>query len=173
MTISRMFSTTEDAMEAVAAFAPLEFDGRHLRVVSATPDYVSARYLVKKGVFPAHAEATAAKVRAGGVLLIVDQPIGFTEAAMEILAAAAPHGDNTSPVVNESCGFDENTPFSSLMGWDLLTPDPTPFASFWNLPTLARSGWAASEAFGMKLLSSAGPVLSMKALTKSGPILPF
>jgi hypothetical protein len=168
-----MFNTTEDAMAAVAAFEPLEFDGRHLRVITSTPDYVSGNYLVKKGVFPAHAEATAAQIRAGGVLLIVDQPIGYTEAAMEILAAAAPHGANAASVVNESCGFDEKTALSSLMGWDLLIPDPTPFASFWNLPTLAKSGWAASEAFGMKLLSSAGPVLSVKALTKSGPVLPF
>lgn len=171
MAISRMFSTIEDAMGAVALLEAHEFTtDRHIRVIKSTPDYVSGRYLAARGIYKDHAEALASRVRAGEVLVIVDHPLGFTEFTKGLLASAAPTGEGASPAVNENISYKDSTPFSSVMGWPLLSDDPTPFATFWNLPT-SSAGTSLSKSLGLALLTASKPMLSWPALIKSGPIL--
>lgn len=171
MTVSRMFSSPEDAMGAVAILEAHEFTtDRHIRVVKSTPDYVSGRYLVNRGIYKDHAEGLAARVRAGEILVIVDHPIGYSELTLQLLSSAAPVGEGASPAVNENISYKESTPFSSLMGWPLLSDDPTPFASFWNLPTTGSS-FSLSRMLKLDLLTESKPMLGMQALIKSGPIL--
>jgi BCD family chlorophyll transporter-like MFS transporter len=154
MKLSRLYDTEADAKAATAALLEAGFREGDFEIVTAdAKGWISPETLMAKEVAKRNAAAYAASLRAGKFLVLVNPLLGFAEPATAVLAA--PRGAETAKaeVSFEGTGWDESTPISSALFLPVLSKDPTPFGTFWNVPTLLKKYWFFSDIFGGKLLS--------------------
>jgi BCD family chlorophyll transporter-like MFS transporter len=161
MKLSRLYDNAADAAAAVAALKTAGFrDGDIETVTAGDKGWISADTLRKHEVAKDHAEPYAAALRTGKVLVLVNPLLGWSEPATKALAA--PRGGENAPatVGFEGSEWDEAAPLSSALFLPVLSKNPTPFGSFWNVPTLAKRYWFFSNLFGFKLLTDDAAPLS-------------
>jgi BCD family chlorophyll transporter-like MFS transporter len=172
MKLSRLYDTAADAAATVAALKTAGFrDGDIETLTRNDAGWISAETLVSHEVAKAHAAAYAEALRAGKTLVLVNPLLGWAEPATKALAA--PRGAENAPaaVTYEGTEWDEAAPLSSALFLPVLSKNPTPFGTFWNVPTLMKKYWFFSDMFGMRLLfRKAAPLsgaLGLKTLSNN------
>jgi hypothetical protein len=144
-TITRMYGSHDDAMDAVNELKKSNFPGGSIHVVSpadvtatsAGPggeDPVTAA-IMKGYVLKAHAKIYAEGVRNGGTLVTVHAPFGSAGEAIEILDNHHPIESGVAEPQRSYLEWDDAAPVSSMFLLPVLSKDRTPFSSFWNMPT--------------------------------------
>ncbi len=150
-TISRMYATMAEADAAVGELAKHSFRPDEVFVVGppAIPDggepgeeivaeVVAA--IVQGYVVKARAAAYAQKVARGATLVTVHAPFGVGFKATLLLNRHNPIDSGVPGPAYPRPEYDE-APLSSALMMPVRSSDLTPFASFWNLPTLLS--WTA------------------------------
>ena len=154
MKLSRLYANAEDAAASTGALLAAGFREGDFEIVKAdAKGWISKETLMAKEVTKPHAAAYAEALRAGKILLLVNPLLGYAEAAEKVLAAPRGTENATATVGFEGTTWDEATPISSALFLPVLSKDPTPFGTFWNVPTLLKNYWFFSDIFGGKLLS--------------------
>jgi BCD family chlorophyll transporter-like MFS transporter len=154
MKLSRFYADIADAKAAEAALLEAGFGEDQVELVTKDSGYISTETLHDRGAAKLHAEKYAAAVNAGGVLLMVNPPLGSAQLATDILEAS--RGAETEPAVLGYEGelWDEAAPISSALFLPVLIDNPAPFSALLNLPTGMKKYWFFSDLFGAKLLSN-------------------
>ena len=174
--IDRMFPSAEVANAAVMKLTSLGFRIHDMHLVTpAAADQgdteetklEAVMAAIMKGMVPkAKARIYAAGVYRGGSLLTVHAPFGYAQLAIDTLESFGPIDSGYAEPVEPGPTWNEATPMSSALGLPVLSSDPTPFETFFGLPTLARTGMMLSKWFGLPMLSNnATPLSSMFGLS--------
>ncbi len=168
MPISRLFNTTEDALEAVSDLRQARIADESIQVVTQGATYVGVDALVKRGVLRANAAGYAAAVRAGQTLVLVDVVLGRGVVATEVLQRPR-RGDHAKPSTRYEGGtWDESAPFSSALHLPLITDNPAALSSFFGLTAISKNQRAKSRSFGLPTLTKRGaPLFGVKTLAKN------
>jgi hypothetical protein len=153
MPISRLYATSDDALATVKELKEAGFREVDIHLVTSALGYVSADYMVRKGVVKTRAEGYATAVRAGAAVLIVAAPFGSAAAATEILDAGRPGDAAGAQSEYEAELWDEATPMSSILKMPVLSKNPTPVSDFCSLPVLSSRQSPAEESFGIPTTS--------------------
>jgi len=175
-TIDRMYPSAEVANEAVKKLTSLGFRIHDMHLVTpAAADQgdtedtklEAVMAAIMKGMVPkAKARIFAVGVYRGGSLVTVHAPFGYAQLAIDTLDSFGPIDSGYVEPVEPAPVWNEATPLSSALQMPLLSNDPTPFETFFGVPTLARTGMMLSRWFGLPMLSdNAAPFSSMLGLT--------
>ncbi|WP_428483176.1 hypothetical protein [Rhodopila sp.] len=182
MLVSRMFTTNEDAMGAVANLEQVGFRQASIRVIDKTKADVSETGIMQQGLSEAHAKDYAEGIRQGGTLVIAEAPLGASGRAAEILERVRPNDQDTphaayedvtrpkaEPSTSGSMGVG-GTPLSTALNWPVLLDNPAPLSSYLNRRTLSKeqtprasllhNPTPLSSRLGMKVLSDKATPLS-------------
>jgi hypothetical protein len=148
-TISRIYANKADADAAVEdlkehGFAPDEIfmvsapEARESASATGNESVVEeiADRIVLGYIHRRHAAEYAKKVAEGCVLVTVYAPFGAAFKATVILDRHHPIDSGVPLTVYPRATWDEAAPLSSGLRLPVLSSDPTPFASFWNVPSL-------------------------------------
>jgi hypothetical protein len=161
MTISQLFKSNGDAMEAERELREAGLDPNAIQIVDPRPD-ATADELVQAGIERAEAEATVEAVRSGETLLIVSAPFGTARQATRILERNADGGEAPDADANEA---DRASSARARRRRESAAPAATAssqgntLSTDWTLSgalglrLLVPSDWTASEALGVPLLS--------------------
>lgn len=138
--ISRMYDSQERALQAARALRSVRHLQEHVYVAAPaaageTEDQVAAR-IMKHYVERAAAQTYAKGVMQGGALVTVHAPFGSGVEAAEILEEYGPIDSGITEVRTPGYQWDEAAPVSSAFHLRVLSSNPTPFATWWNVPTL-------------------------------------
>ncbi len=192
-TINRMYDSFERASAAAEAllshrltrFTLVHVVGPHGRTAPAQgqaalsyDDIVNE--LMKAYVLRAHAKVLAKGIERGNSVVTVHAAFGTAVDAIETLEAHGPIDSGLAEPTWPAHAWDDAAPLSSLFGGIAVrSKDPTPFATFWSLPTLVAKGRTTFSGWGLPELSSSAaplssslglPLLSNKAAPLSGLI---
>lgn len=148
-TISRMYANKADADAAVDDLKEHGFTPDEIFVVTAPEATESASatgneliveeiadMIVLGYIHRGHAAEHAKKVAEGGVLVTVYAPFGAGFKATAILDRHHPIDSGVPLKVYPRATWDEAAPLSSGLRLPVLSSDPTPFATFWSVPSL-------------------------------------
>ncbi len=160
-TIARIYESSEHAAHAakdLLAAGVAEANIHLLRHPGGSKDEAVAAMtaaLLERNVLRANAVSYANEVVQGGGILTVYAPFGTAKRALRVMDSHNPTGPAGFDTVSSGLpGWNEKLPLSSaLFHWPLLYQNATPFASFWNVPTLIDNAAGLSTRFGWKLLS--------------------
>ena len=181
-TITRMYATRADADAAVGDLAKHGFGPEEILVVGspaaaagdpaqvdAIVDTLTRGYILKR-----HAVEYAKKVAQGSTFVAVHAPFGSGLKATVLLDRHHPVDSGVPEPVYPRARYDESAPLSSALRLPVWSSDPTPFATFWNVPTLQAPGATVSAAISRipaPLSALFGlPVLSDKAAPASSSL---
>jgi hypothetical protein len=182
-TITRLYATKSDADAAIADLREHGFSADEIFVVSPPSALVAAPAADNEGIadeiaasiargfiLKRHAAVYAKKVAEGAVLITVYAPSGSGYMATVLLDRHDPIDSGVASEFKRPPKYDESAPVSSALWMPVHAADPTPFATFWNLPTLLGSGAPLSEWLGYGThASSRAPLstlLGLPVLTK-------
>lgn len=194
-TITRLYATADQASAAVAALRAARFPDSMITVIAppaaagpagghadmeagsteaAAPPAADAldaivASIAKAGVLTAWAKVLAPDVQKGGTVVSVRAPFGSGQAAIRALDAHAPIASGSAEQLEVAKGWDDSAPASSMLQWDTKLSDPTPFATFWNIPTLT----ARRFFFGEPALRHNRHILGTPALINKAAMLPW
>ncbi|CCE01084.1 hypothetical protein [Bradyrhizobium sp. STM 3809] len=161
-TICRMYANPAQAASAKAALEHEGYDDVHLvssdSAGESIDDIVAA--ITRVFVLKSHARVYAEGISRGGSLVTVHAPFTGGLRAMQILAGFGPIDSGITEPESHVMPWDEATPMSCILQIPVLLDNPTPFAHFWNVPTLSSSTFSLSALFGMPLLRQFGPAIS-------------
>lgn len=174
-TINRMYASFEQASAAAQALREHRFsrftlvhvvgpNGRSAPVqgqAALSHEEITAE-LMKAYVLRAHALVLARGIEKGGSLVTVHAAFGTAVDAINTLQAFDPIDSGLTEASTPLHAWDDAAPLSSLFGGIPVRSDnPTPFGTFWNVPTLASSGKTTCSALGLpELGGSAAPLSS-------------
>ena len=155
-TISRMYATKADADAAAGELAKHGFGPEEVFVVgppaladgeepSQETIAAVAAEIVRGYVVKARAAAYAPKVARGATLVTVHAPFGVGFKATLLLNRHKPIDSGIAEPSYPRPRYDEAAPLSSGLMMPVRSSDPTPFATFWNLPTLLSSSAPLSD----------------------------
>ena len=158
-TISRMYATPAQAANAKAALEQEGYSEVYLVTLDSagesSDDIVAA--ITRGYVLKSHARVYAEGVSRGGALVTVHAPFTGGGRAIQILGNFGPIDSGVSEPESHVMPWDEATPMSCILHMPVLLDDPTPFARFWNVPTLSRSSLELSALLGLPLLRRFDP----------------
>lgn len=186
--ITRLFRSDHEAMRAAEA---LELQGFGPGSLSLTrgggEEAATLAALRRAGLSPEAARAHALWLRDGGTALTVRPPFGRAVTALSVLRR---FGSVSTGIADEYAGMvDAAAPFSTSMGWRVLSHDPAPLSRALGLrvlsarqtprvrllrtpsplsrilflPTLARAAAPLSRLFGLPTLARRAAPLSSAA----------
>ena len=180
--ISRLYAYTRDAEAAVNDLKTHRLRENEIFVVRpplkgerpCVDNIVQA--IVQCALMPSEAMIYAKRIARGGTLVAVHAPFDKRERVSALLDIRDPVLRSIGPKHYPPLPWDSAAPFSSFMQWPTLFDEPTPFADFWCVPTLAkdrgsssrrlrrrrrsRSPAPFSDALGINLLSASPTPLS-------------
>ncbi len=171
-TISRMYATKAEADAAVGDLAKHSFGPEEVFVVG--PPAIAAggepgqgivadvaAEIVRGYVVTARAAVYAQKVARGATLVTVHAPFGVGFKATLLLDRHNPIDSGIPEPAYPRSRYDEAAPLSSGLMMPVRSSDPTPFATFWNLPTLFSSSAPLSDWLRYSTLSRSPAPLSL------------
>ncbi|WP_035643205.1 hypothetical protein [Bradyrhizobium sp. ORS 375] len=161
-TICRMYATPAQAASAKAALEREGYNEVYLvasdNVGESIDDIVAA--ITRGYVLKAHARVYAQTISRGGSLVTVHAPFTGGGRATRILDNFSPIDSGIAEPESHVMPWNEATPMSCILQIPVLLDNPTPFASFWNVPPLSSSTFSLSALLGMPLLKRFGPAAS-------------
>jgi hypothetical protein len=160
-TIARIYESSQHAAQAAKDLLSMGVPetaihllpnpgGSKTEAVAAMTDALLARHVLR-----ANAVSYANEVVQGGAILSVYAPFGTAKRVLRVMDSHNPTGPAGFDLVSSGLpAWNERLPFSSaFFNWPVLYQNPTPFASFWHVPTLIDNATSLSGRFGWKLLS--------------------
>jgi hypothetical protein len=170
-TITRMYSSPQQAMSAEATLREQGFGDDHIRLVvyhgghpagSNSADSIESvtAQIAAGNVRKAHAAIYAQGVIRGGSLLTVHAPFGTALLATEILDSFDPVESGISSQPTPVRPWDEAAPISSALRIGVRLDHPALFSVFWNLPVLLDQAASLSVALGIPVLVAGTASLS-------------
>ena len=181
-TVVRMYGSAETAQAAVKELRRQRFSTEDVFVVSPPAQGVSEDEIVaeiRAGGIPRHrAVKYAAGVQKGGTLVTVHAPFGSAALAGEVLDHFEPIDAGVSARDFHHGDFESDaTPFSRMLGWQVLSHNPEPFSNALGWPTLTKTRASLSKKLGLPEVAGSAapasktlglPVLSNKPAPFSG-----
>ncbi len=156
--ITRIYEAYGDALSAVNELKRNRFGDNAIHLISMAPNDPSEAEMtledriIKAGVPAGDAGVFAAAIREGHSLVAVRAVMGVGLKATAILNAHNPKQGAVERKDYYVSTVDQGTPLSSVFGLPVLLRDPTPFATFWNMPSLVRSSTPLSNWFSVPTL---------------------
>lgn len=148
-TITRIYATSEQAAKVVAALDEVGFPPEAINMVTPAVAEAGEEAVVgaiaRGAVLLFWAKRLAPQVMEGGTLVSVRAPFGSGLTAEQVMDAHHPIATGNPTQDNPLTPWDESAPASSMLHMATLAKDPTPFATFWNLPTLSERRFMIGE----------------------------
>jgi hypothetical protein len=182
-TIVRLYASLEQAQAAAARLRAFGYHDEIVTIVTAaskppanapasaaSPDPVLSSIMAKY-ILRAHAEVYAAKVHAGGTLLIAEPFFGGAAMAIDLLEATGQTidtGVRTEPK-DPLPLWDDAAPFSSTFSLPTIIRNPGAMSALFPFPLITRRFRTLSSALGIPALSSRAGFLT-GSLPEQGPL---
>jgi hypothetical protein len=153
------------AADAASALRKYPLLAHHVFVVSAADaaggsvDALAAA-IAKTYVLLAEAKIYAPHLQRGGALVVVHPPFGSALTAITVLDKHGPVETGLEEKSEVGPTWDDAAPLSSALGLPVLSHNPTPFATFWNLPSITAGRASLSKALGLPELTHSPAPLS-------------
>ena len=142
--LTRMYEAYGDALDAVHELKKNRFTDANVHLISLAPNAPHEgpdlhTRIMAAGVPAADASALASLIEQGQTLIVVKAVMGVALKANSILDAYHPIAQSKVAKEYYQSLLDRAAPLSSAFGLPTLYRDPTPFATFWNMPSIAGS----------------------------------
>jgi hypothetical protein len=140
--ITRLYANAADAEAAVKALKAQKYGDNEIFVVGppangkASPESLAAT-IAQAAILKSDAAILAKGVAKGGTLVILHAAFGSGAKAAGLLDSHNPIPSGVAAPAQALQQHDEAAPLSSAFNWPTLLNNPTPFATFFNFPTLS------------------------------------
>ena len=142
--ITRLYANAADAEAAVASLKAQKYGDKEIFVVGppangkASVESLAAT-IAQAAILKSDAAILAKGVAKGGTLVILHAAFGSGLKRPACSTAITPFPLAWRPRLKLVQQYDDATPLSSALNWPTLLNNPTPFATFFNFPTLGGS----------------------------------